>query len=415
MSQPNFIDSRTERKRAGKRDVILEIGARMMNEFGAGAIRLGDIAKDVGMSRNAVYYYVKDRADLMSQCYHRTCDRIEKVISDAAKIEASPTDKIEMIISALLVSSDNEFAIISDAALLPIADQESISERLLTHIRMLADILAQGEAEGQIRARDLNLVAYMILGMVNWAILWNKWSSPDKTENDLRNRQASAIICDIVVNGLANKPGVEFQCKAVAQELVIGMIASREQSLEEPRLREKLKAAASLLFNRHGIETVSIDDIAAAAGVTKGAVYHHFKDKRDLLHSCYDRAFDHYESFAEAAEKAEANSLGRMLTVFYLNCQAQSGPAPPLVLQPGLNALPDRFLVRASLLAGRMRNIHADGIRQKSIRGTDPAIVELTAGAFFWLQKWRGQRSDLAGRDIAELMTAVLLSGIRRQ
>ncbi len=37
-------------------------------------------------------------------------------------------------------------------------------------------------------------------------------------------------------------------------------------------------------FDRHGIAGTTLYDIAAEAGVTKGAVYHHFKGKRAILH-----------------------------------------------------------------------------------------------------------------------------------
>jgi AcrR family transcriptional regulator len=51
--------------------------------------------------------------------------------------------------------------------------------------------------------------------------------------------------------------------------------------------------AALAEFSDRGYASVSVDEIAAAAGVTKGAVYYWFADKhdlgRDLQHHLYDR------------------------------------------------------------------------------------------------------------------------------
>ena len=47
--------------------------------------------------------------------------------------------------------------------------------------------------------------------------------------------------------------------------------------------RQRLVAEARRLFADKGFEGVSVDDIAAAAGLTKGAVYYQFKDKTDLF------------------------------------------------------------------------------------------------------------------------------------
>src|SRR6266852_5787888 len=47
--------------------------------------------------------------------------------------------------------------------------------------------------------------------------------------------------------------------------------------------RRDLMKIAIDCFARYGYQATSIDRIAKAAGVTKGALYYHFKDKEDLL------------------------------------------------------------------------------------------------------------------------------------
>ena len=46
---------------------------------------------------------------------------------------------------------------------------------------------------------------------------------------------------------------------------------------------KSLRQAARRLFGRRGFESVSVDDIAAAAGVTRGAFYHHYDSKEELF------------------------------------------------------------------------------------------------------------------------------------
>lgn len=57
--------------------------------------------------------------------------------------------------------------------------------------------------------------------------------------------------------------------------------------------RERIMAVALRLFAERGYAAVSVEDIAEAAGVTKGAVYHWFADKddlgRELQHELYER------------------------------------------------------------------------------------------------------------------------------
>jgi len=57
--------------------------------------------------------------------------------------------------------------------------------------------------------------------------------------------------------------------------------------------RERILTAALDLFGSRGYGAITIDDIALAAGVTKGAVYYWFTDKddlgRELQHELYER------------------------------------------------------------------------------------------------------------------------------
>ena len=54
-------------------------------------------------------------------------------------------------------------------------------------------------------------------------------------------------------------------------------------------LPERLLAVATRLFAEKGFEGTSVQEIVAAAGVTKGAMYHYFASKDDLLYEIYHR------------------------------------------------------------------------------------------------------------------------------
>lgn len=49
---------------------------------------------------------------------------------------------------------------------------------------------------------------------------------------------------------------------------------------------EKIVACAIELFRRNGFVATTVDEICAAAGVTKGAVFHHFESKVALAQAC---------------------------------------------------------------------------------------------------------------------------------
>lgn len=55
------------------------------------------------------------------------------------------------------------------------------------------------------------------------------------------------------------------------------------------RSREALTAAAARLFAEHGFAATSTEAVLAETGLTRGALYHHFRDKRDLFDAVCQR------------------------------------------------------------------------------------------------------------------------------
>ena len=63
----------------------------------------------------------------------------------------------------------------------------------------------------------------------------------------------------------------------------------RTQAERSAETREALIAAARQLFAVHGYADVSLETIVRTAGVTRGALYHHFADKTELFAAVFER------------------------------------------------------------------------------------------------------------------------------
>lgn len=63
----------------------------------------------------------------------------------------------------------------------------------------------------------------------------------------------------------------------------------RTQAQRTEATRGSLIAAARRLFTERGYDEVGTEEIVRAAGVTRGALYHHFGGKRELLEAAYEQ------------------------------------------------------------------------------------------------------------------------------
>src|SRR5207244_48198 len=61
-------------------------------------------------------------------------------------------------------------------------------------------------------------------------------------------------------------------------------------------------------FAKYGFQATSIDRIAKAAGVTKGALYYHFKDKEELLFEAVKQRLGQFERRVASDLAAAANA-----------------------------------------------------------------------------------------------------------
>jgi TetR/AcrR family transcriptional regulator, acrAB operon repressor len=63
----------------------------------------------------------------------------------------------------------------------------------------------------------------------------------------------------------------------------------RRTKADAETTRQSLLDAAEQLFQARGVSRTSLNDIANAAGTTRGAIYWHFKDKADLFNAMMER------------------------------------------------------------------------------------------------------------------------------
>ncbi len=82
--------------------------------------------------------------------------------------------------------------------------------------------------------------------------------------------------------------------------------------------RDRILDAAMLVFRRHGFRRSSIEQAAEAAGLTRQALYHHFKSKEALFRAVIERLYQNSLvaeiAAADAKEKA-GGSLADILVV----------------------------------------------------------------------------------------------------
>ncbi|MCB2185272.1 MAG: TetR/AcrR family transcriptional regulator [Deltaproteobacteria bacterium] len=161
----------------------------------------------------------------------------------------------------------------------------------------------------------------------------------------------------------------------------------RRQKLPEDVRRQAILEAAHHLFSIRGYERTRMDDVAARAGLTKGGLYFHFKDKRSLMKEVVRTQLRSLQQRLEEVEDLDLPAPEKYLAF----CEAFDREMVPYFQEgegePGQGAL-ELFLeshrlqvlqreIQATQRRGRAvaEDIVAQGIAAGLFRPVDPAVA----------------------------------------
>ena len=100
------------------------------------------------------------------------------------------------------------------------------------------------------------------------------------------------------------------------------------------RTVEKILEVSLALFNEKGYEKTTIQDIVNALGMSKGAIYHHFKSKDEIIEALSERCY-HGDAQMELLRNAsDKTGIEKLRAIIYWICS-------PIVLKE-LDAIPGK-------------------------------------------------------------------------
>ena len=161
--------------------------------------------------------------------------------------------------------------------------------------------------------------------------------------------------------------------------------------------RAKLIRAARTAFAAHGYAAASMDDLTAEAGLTRGALYHNFGDKKGLLHAVIDQIDAEMVARLRAAqERAETAWLGFLDEgIAYIEMALEPEIQRIMLLDgPAVLGDPSRWPSQTACLRATTRTIQAL-IDAGTVRPVDAeAAARLLNGAALSASLWIAAADD---------------------
>ena len=215
--------SHRERQREAKRNAVLQAAAQLFNERGFHATSLDDIAARLNVTKPTLYYYVKNKDEILLQCVRQGLDMMLEGIEASRAAGGKAIDQLMtcMQVYARIVTMDFGMCLIR------VGDEQvpPESRKELRRLKSAIDqefrrLVAEGVAEGSIQPCDPKITAFVIAGALSWIGRWYQPGGEYTAEQVAQ--QCIATLCDGVLRRPAQAAVPEVGPVPAAQRKVGG-------------------------------------------------------------------------------------------------------------------------------------------------------------------------------------------------
>lgn len=168
-------------QREAKRQAVLSTAAQLFNERGFAATSLDDIAARLHVSKPTLYYYVKNKDEILLSCVRQGLNMTLEGIEASRLAGGNTLDQLRACMSVYGHIVTQPFGM----CLIRVGDEQvpAESRKELRRMKSAIDqefrrLVAQGVQEGVIAPCDPKIAAFMIAGALSWI---GRWYQPDGT------------------------------------------------------------------------------------------------------------------------------------------------------------------------------------------------------------------------------------------
>ncbi len=187
------------RDRAQRRVEILKSAAAAFRRRGYHGASMGEISRTLRMTKGSLYYYFEDKEEILFFCHDYSLDILLDLQARVEQAGGSPAQRLRALVAGFVHHILDE---LNGTALT--LDVQALSPPLLRRIVAKRDrfdhgirrLIQEGMDAGELSAGDPKLVAFAILGAVNWIPRWFDPAGPASSE------EIGSVFADYLVAGL---------------------------------------------------------------------------------------------------------------------------------------------------------------------------------------------------------------------
>jgi AcrR family transcriptional regulator len=185
---------------ASKKRAILSVAAALFRERGYERTRLDDIARALNVTKPALYYYVKNKEDILVEIQHTGLDEIMQELRALGQKDRSGADVLRRAIVRYANWVTGEFGVCVARHFLTELTPGNTARLRAAHRsveRGIRETIARGIDDGSLRRCEPWVVAAAIVGSVNWMAFWYEAGPGRRSAGEVGN-----AFVDLLLQGI---------------------------------------------------------------------------------------------------------------------------------------------------------------------------------------------------------------------
>ncbi|HVG11152.1 MAG TPA: TetR/AcrR family transcriptional regulator [Thermoanaerobaculia bacterium] len=189
----------------GKKREILEAASRVFRARGLHAAGMRDIAAELGMAVGNLYYYFRDKEDLLAFVQESALSRLLEMGARVRELDLPADRKLRLLLEDHVVGlNDPEEGTPGSLAHLEVEAlgeerRAGVLARRDEYEQLVRSLIEEGMDQGMFRRADPKVASLALLGSVNWTV---KWFRP---EGGKSAREIGRQIAEMMVRSLRHE------------------------------------------------------------------------------------------------------------------------------------------------------------------------------------------------------------------
>jgi AcrR family transcriptional regulator len=188
---------------SSRHEEVLDAGLRVFASKGYRGATIEDIAKELGFTSAALYYYIKSKQDLLLQTVNRPIDSLIESANQIESLNISSAEKLTMLIEnhvLLAIERRDWFTVmLRDQSHLPESNIVELRNRDKHYRQLLVKLIIAGNESGEFAVKNPGVCSMVIVGALNWTL---QWVQPDGVLNP---KAVAQEIAATLLNGIVKK------------------------------------------------------------------------------------------------------------------------------------------------------------------------------------------------------------------